>query len=86
MAGQRLKIGIDFDGVLFDQVPHIIQGFRSLHGVDLHPVDTWHWQLSEHPEIQAAGLTDEEVWDVFRQLEVDHEIHQEGPLDPHAIH
>lgn len=86
MTGQATKrIGVDFDGVLFDQVPHIIRGFRELHDVDLAPVESWHWNLSEHPAIQAAGLTEDQIWQVFRQLELEEAIHRADPLDPHAL-
>lgn len=83
--GDALRLAIDFDGVLFDQVPHIIRGFQELHGVDISPVESWQWNLSEHPAVRQAGLTEDQIWEVFRHLEVQEEIHRTRPLDPYAL-
>ncbi len=80
-----LTIGVDFDGVLFDQIPHILARFQELHGIDLTPVDEWHWDLSQHPEILAAELHEDEVWSIFHTIESDPTVHETGLLDPHAL-
>ncbi len=84
-SGDELRFAIDFDGVLFDQVPHIIQGFQELHGVDISPVESWQWNLSEHPAVRQAELSEDEIWEVFRHLEVQEPIHRTQPLDAYAL-
>lgn len=79
------RLAVDFDGVLFDQVPHIIRGFQEIHGVDISPVESWQWNLAEHPAVRQAGLTEDEVWQVFRELEVQEPIHRTEPLEPYAL-
>lgn len=76
-----LRIAVDFDGVLFDQSAHIRERFHEIHGVDIGPVDEWPWNLSEHPPVKQAGLTDEDTWEVFHSVHNDEALHRTEPLD-----
>lgn len=76
-----LTIAVDFDGVLFDQAAHIRERFERIHGIDIGPVETWPWNLSEHDPVRQAGLTNEDTWQVFHSVHNDPELHEVEPLD-----
>lgn len=82
--GEDLTIAVDFDGVLFDQSPHVRDAFQQVFDVDPGPADTWPANLTEHPPIREAGLDHEDTWTVFREVHTDLDRHREDPLDPHA--
>ena len=44
-ADRRLRIAVDFDGVLFDHVPYVLRGFRDAHGIDLEEEGLRYWDF-----------------------------------------
>lgn len=84
LSERTLEVAIDFDGVLFDQSPHVRDTFQDVHGIDPGPAETWPANLTEHPPIRDAGLDHEDTWEVFRAVHNDPDRHREDPLDPHA--
>lgn len=82
--GGDARIAVDFDGVLFDQAPHVREAFRELFGIDIGPVDTWPANLSAHEPIQDHALTDEDIWAAFHAVHTQPDIHRSNLIDAHA--
>jgi len=80
-----LRIGVDVDGVLFDQNTHVRQQFREIHGIEVGPVESWPADLTEHPPISEAGLDEDDTWEVFHAVHNDPELHRTEPLDADAV-
>jgi uncharacterized HAD superfamily protein len=79
-----LEVAIDFDGVLFEQAPHVREKFSSIHGIDVGPAEQWPADLLEHPPIREAGLDADDTWEVFHAVHTDHDLHESSPRDEHA--
>ncbi len=84
-ASTPWHIAIDFDGVLFDQAQHVRTRFQTIHGIQLGPPNEWPWDLTQHPLVEQAGLTQEDTWQIFHAIHNDPTLHDADPLDPHAI-
>lgn len=81
----RLRIGVDFDGVLFDHIPYVLRGFRDRHGIDLLDEGLRHWDFYHYKAIQDADLPPSQVYGLLRDIETDGLLHLEPPLDLGAI-
>lgn len=81
----KLRIAVDFDGVLFDHIPYILRGFRDRHGIDLLDEGLRHWDFYRYKAIQEADLRPSQVHGLLRDIETDELLHLEPPLDPLAI-
>jgi uncharacterized HAD superfamily protein len=80
-----LRIAVDFDGVLFDHVPYVLRGFRDRYGIDLLDEGLRHWDFYHYKQVQDADLPPSKVQGLLRDIETDHLLHLEPPLDPGAV-
>lgn len=80
----RLRIGVDFDGVLFDHVPYVLRGFRDRYGIDLAAEGMRYWDYFQYRAVQEADLSWWCVHKVLREIETDMVLHQEPPRDEAA--
>ena len=83
-AGGRLRIAVDFDGVLFDHVPYVLRGFRDAHGIDLEEEGMRYWDFFQYRAVREKNLTWQCVSTVLRAIDTDPAIHTLPPRDPHA--
>lgn len=74
-----LRIGVDFDGVLFDHIPYVLRAFRDTHGIDLSREEFLHWDVTRHEAVRERGLTWQCVRSVLQAIETDPLVH-EAPL------
>lgn len=81
----RLRIAVDFDGVLFDHVPYVLRGFRDRYGIDLLDEGFRHWDFYHYKAVQDADLPPSKVQALLRDIETDELLHMEPPLDARAI-
>ena len=81
----KLRIAVDFDGVLFDHVPYVLRGFRDRYGIDLEAEGHRHWDYYHYKQVQDADLPPSKVHGLLRDIETDGLLHLEPPLDPGAI-
>lgn len=80
----RLRIAVDFDGVLFDHIPYILRGFRDAHGIDLAEEGLRHWDFFQYRAVRDANLTWACVSKVLTSIDTDPAIHELPPRDSHA--
>src|ERR1041385_6330326 len=80
-----LKIGVDFDGVLFDHVPYLLRGFRDAHGIDLNDEGFRYWDFFQYRAVREKDLSWSCVQAVLHRIETDPALHTEPPRDPYAI-
>lgn len=85
MTDRPLRVAVDFDGVLFDHVPYVLRGFRDRYGIDLLDEGLRHWDFYHYKSIQEADLPPSKVRALLRDIETDHLLHLEPPLDPMAV-
>jgi 5'-nucleotidase len=81
---RRLRIAVDFDGVLFDHVPYLLRGFRDAHGIDLNEEGLRYWDFFQYRAVRERNLTWNCVRTVLQRIDNDPALHQEPPRDPHA--
>ncbi|HVM44299.1 MAG TPA: hypothetical protein VM582_00085 [Candidatus Thermoplasmatota archaeon] len=82
--GTRLRIAVDFDGVLFDHVPYLLRGFRDAHGIDLAAEGLRYWDFFQYRAVREKNLTWQCVRTVLQAIDTDETIHRLPPRDPHA--
>jgi 5'(3')-deoxyribonucleotidase len=82
--GERLRIAVDFDGVLFDHVPYVLRGFRDAHGIDLEEEGFRFWDFFQYRAVREKNLTWQCVSTVLRAIDTDPAIHLLPPRDPLA--
>lgn len=80
----RLRIAVDFDGVLFDHIPYVLRGFRDAHGLDLAAEGLRYWDFFQYRAVREAGLTWNCVKTVLQRIDTDEAIHELSPRDAHA--
>jgi uncharacterized HAD superfamily protein len=80
----RLRIAVDFDGVLFDHVPYVLRGFRDRYGIDLLDEGLRHWDFYHYQAVKDADLPPSKVHGLLRDVETDRLLHLEPPLDADA--
>lgn len=81
MQNDKLRIAVDFDGVLFDHVPYILRGFRDRYGIDLNAEGFRHWDFYRYKAVQDADLPPSKVYGLMRDIETDPLLHSEPPRD-----
>jgi uncharacterized HAD superfamily protein len=81
---ERLRIGVDFDGVLFDHVPYMLRGFRDGHGIDLEAEGFRHWDFFQYRAVREQDLPWSCVRAILHRIETDPALHRLPPRDPHA--
>lgn len=79
--GERLRIAVDFDGVLFDHVPYVLRGFRDRLGIDLAAEGFRHWDYYHYKQVQAADVPYSAIREVLLDIETDLALHREPPRD-----
>lgn len=79
--GERLRIAVDFDGVLFDHVPYVLRGFRDRLGIDLAAEGFRHWDYYRYKQVQDADLPPSHIQAVLHDIETDLKLHSEPPRD-----
>lgn len=80
-----LRIGVDFDGVLFDHVPYLLRGFRDAHDIDLEAEGLRHWDFFQYRAVREKDLSWSCVRNVLEKIETDPALHLNPPRDLHAI-
>jgi uncharacterized HAD superfamily protein len=80
----KLRIAVDFDGVLFDHVPYVLRGFRDAHGIDLEAEGLRYWDFFQYRAVREKNLTWQCVRSVLQAIDTDEAIHQLPPRDLHA--
>ncbi|HWG92275.1 MAG TPA: hypothetical protein VNZ52_15600 [Candidatus Thermoplasmatota archaeon] len=83
---ERLRIAVDFDGVLFNHVPHMLRALRDNHNVDLLDEGLRHWDFMAYRSVQEAGLTYQGIKTLLHAIETDLEIHDTDLRDETARH
>jgi uncharacterized HAD superfamily protein len=68
----KLRIAVDFDGVLFDHVPYVLRGFRDR-------------DYFQYRAVQEKRLSRSCVREVLMDIETDPLLHQEPPRDPLCV-
>jgi uncharacterized HAD superfamily protein len=81
----KLRIAVDFDGVLFDHVPYVLRGFRDRYGIDLEAEGLRHWDYFQYRAVQEKHLSKSCVREVLMDIETDPLLHQEPPRDKLAV-
>lgn len=84
-TAKRLRIGVDFDGVLFDHIPYLLRGFRDAHGIDLEAEGLRHWDFFQYRAVREGNLTWNCVRNVLRAIETDPTVHRAPLRDPRAV-
>jgi uncharacterized protein len=84
LGSTRLRIAVDFDGVLFDHVPYVLRGFRDAHGIDLEAEGLRYWDFFQYRAVREGGLTWNCVRTVLQRIETDPVAHRVPLRDPHA--
>lgn len=79
-----LRIGVDFDGVLFDHVPYLLRGFRDAHDIDLAAEGLRHWDFFQYRAVREKDLTWSCVQRVLHKIEMDPALHLNPPRDLYA--
>lgn len=77
----RLRIAVDFDGVLFDHVPYVLRGFRDRLGIDLQAEGMRHWDYYQYRAVQDADVPYSAIRKVLHDIETDDKLHREPPRD-----
>lgn len=83
-TNSKLRIAVDFDGVLFDHVPYLLRGFRDAHGIDLEEEGLRYWDFFQYRAVREKNLTWQCVSAVLRAIDTDEAIHRLPPRDQHA--
>lgn len=81
MNDNKLRIAVDFDGVLFDHVPYVLRGFRDRLGIDLAAEGFRHWDYYQYQQVKDADLPPSQIQRVLRDIETDLKLHREAPRD-----
>lgn len=81
MTDTKLRIAVDFDGVLFDHVPYVLRGFRDRLGIDLAAEGLRHWDYYHYKQVRDADLPPSQIQAVLRDIETDLKLHREAPRD-----
>jgi uncharacterized HAD superfamily protein len=81
MTDTKLRIAVDFDGVLFDHVPYVLRGFRDRLGIDLAAEGFRHWDYYQYQQVKDADLPPSQIQKVLRDIETDLKLHREAPRD-----
>jgi len=81
---ERMRIAVDFDGVLFDHVPYVLRGFRDAHGIDLEEEGFRYWDFFQYRAVREKNLTWQCVSAVLRAIDTDPAIHMLPARDAHA--
>lgn len=81
---ERLRIAVDFDGVLFDHVPYVLRGFRDAHGIDLEDEGFRYWDFFQYRAVRERNLTWNCVRSVLDHIDNDPALHKLPPRDPYA--
>lgn len=80
----KLRIAVDFDGVLFDHVPYVLRGFRDAHGIDLQEEGMRYWDFFQYRAVRERNLTWACVRGVLQRIDTDALIHEMPPKDAYA--
>lgn len=83
---RRLRIAVDFDGVLFDHVPYLLRGFRDAHDIDLEAEGFRFWDFFQYRSVRERNLTWNCVHAILSRIEADTTLHRMPPRDPLAAH
>jgi hypothetical protein len=83
-SGRRLRIAVDFDGVLFDHVPYLLRGFRDAHDIDLEDEGFRFWDFFQYRAVRERNLTWNCVATILGGIEADPTHHMMPPKDPAA--
>ena len=81
MTDNKLRIAVDFDGVLFDHVPYVLRGFRDRLGIDLAAEGMRHWDYFHYKQVRDRDLPPSAINAVLRDIETDLKLHREAPRD-----
>ena len=81
MTDNKLRIAVDFDGVLFDHVPYVLRGFRDRLGIDLAAEGFRHWDYYHYKQVRDRDLPPSAINAVLRDIETDLKLHREAPRD-----
>ena len=81
---RRLRIAVDFDGVLFDHIPYVLRGFRDAHGIDLQAEGLRYWDFFQYRAVREKNLTWGAVRTILERIDQDTVLHDCDPRDPHA--
>lgn len=79
-----LRIGVDFDGVLFDHVPYLLRGFRDAHDIDLEKEGFRYWDFFQYRAVREKELSWNCVRAILRRIENDPTLHLNPPRDENA--
>ena len=80
----KLRIAVDFDGVLFDHIPYLLRGFRDAHGIDLAAEGLRYWDFFQYRAVREANLTWGCVKTILERIDQDPAMHDCGPRDADA--
>lgn len=84
-APLRMRIGVDFDDVLYPYHHYLRRRILRKWGVDLSGdrITTFYYEL--HPKLARRGVTRPQLWREVRNAWLETDSHQEAALlDPHA--
>ena len=81
---RKLRIAVDFDGVLFDHVPYVLRGFRDRLGIDLEAEGLRHWDYYHYQAVQDKDVPYSSIRQVLQDIETDEDLHREPPRDAFA--
>ncbi|MEA3200522.1 MAG: uncharacterized protein QOE90_1950 [Thermoplasmata archaeon] len=71
----KLRIAVDFDGVLFDHIPYLLRGFRDAHGIDLAEEGLRYWDFFQYRAVRDRNLTWGCVKTVLEKIDNDPALH-----------
>lgn len=83
---RKLRIAVDFDGVLFDHVPYLLRGFRDALGIDLEAEGLRYWDFFQYRAVRERNLSWNSVREVLQAIDNDCTLHLEPPRDDYARH
>lgn len=78
-----MRIGIDFDDVIYPYHHYLKRKVKDRYGIDLHDARVTTFFYNHLPELAAQGATRDDVWALVERTWQDRADHAEAePLDP----
>jgi len=77
-----MRIGVDFDDVLYPYHDYLKKRLLNLHGIDLRKSRVTTFYYEDHPLVRAKGLSRDDIWKEVRAAW--HETEDHEPSSPPA--
>ncbi|HEX9817224.1 MAG TPA: hypothetical protein VGB18_09610 [Candidatus Thermoplasmatota archaeon] len=75
-----MRIGVDFDDVLYPYHDYLKKRLLNLHGIDLRKSRVTTFYYEDHPLVRAKGLSRDDIWKEVRAAWHETEDHEQAAL------